>query len=179
MTDVGGGSVENSTRYSLARISLRWMVRECFKTKTGIMFDSQRLRRLGLDPTTLHPFVTPRPPALSVDSAMMIRSGPLRPPLKERLVSAIRRLKLPTGSEDEAHASALHEEYRPIGTEEEEELRDALSPIYDQLKCSRSWWILEVIPMKFRHQHQEGGDKWVSQFKYVELLFLFSAAVTD
>ncbi|KAK0243595.1 hypothetical protein EDD85DRAFT_804498 [Armillaria nabsnona] len=160
---VGGGSVQNSTRYSLARISLRWMVRECFKTKTGIMFDSQRLRLLGLDPTTLHPFVTPRPPALSVDSAMMIRSSPPRPPLKEWLVSAIRRLTLPTGSEDEAHASALHEEYRPIGTEEEEELRDALSPIYDQLKCSRSWWILEVIPMVFRHQ--KGDDKWVSRFR--------------
>ncbi|PBK59689.1 hypothetical protein ARMSODRAFT_1071279 [Armillaria solidipes] len=163
--DVGGGSVKNSTRYSLARISLRWMIRECFKTKTGIMFDSQRLRLLGLDPTTLHPFVTPRPPALSVDSAMMIRSGPPKPPLKQRLVSAIRRRTLPSdmpGPEDEAHASALLEEYRPIGTEEEEELRDALSPIYDQLKRSRSWWILEVIPMEFRHQ--KGDDKWVSWF---------------
>ncbi|PBK58558.1 hypothetical protein ARMSODRAFT_1028161 [Armillaria solidipes] len=159
--DVGGGSVKNSTRNSLARISLRWMVRECFKTKTGIMFDSQRLRVLGLDPTTLHPFVTPRPPALSVDSAMMILSGPPRPPLKQRLVSAICRRTLPTCPENEAHASALLEEYRPIGTEEEEELRDALSPMYDQLKCSRSWWILEVIPMEFWHQK---GDKWVSRF---------------
>ncbi len=137
------------------------------------MFDSQRLRLLGLDPTTLHPFVTPRPPVLSVDSAMMIRSGPPRPPLKERLVSAIRRRTLRTAPEDEVHASAL----RPIGTEEEEELRDALSPIYDQLKRSRSWWILEVIPMVFRHQEED--DNWESRFVYVELLFLFGVAVTD
>ncbi|KAK0474468.1 hypothetical protein EDD18DRAFT_239528 [Armillaria luteobubalina] len=163
--DVGGGSVNNSTRYSLARISLRWMIRECFKTKTGIMFDSQQLRLLGLDPTTLHPFVTPRPPALSVDSVMMIRTGPPKPPLKQKLVSAFRRRTLPSDTPvpvDEAHANALLEEYRPIGTEEEEELRDALSPIYDQLKRSRSWWILEVIPMEFRHQ--KGDDKWVSWF---------------
>ncbi|KAK0477484.1 hypothetical protein EDD18DRAFT_1378198 [Armillaria luteobubalina] len=149
--------VNNSTRYSLARISLRWMIRECFKTKTGIMFDSQQLRLLGLDPTTLHPFVTPRPPALSVDSVMMIRTGPPKLPLKQKLVSAFRRRTLPSDTPvpvDEAHANALLEEYRPIGTEEEEELRDALSPIYDQLKRSRSWWILE-----------KGDDKWVSWFR--------------
>ncbi|KAG9085358.1 hypothetical protein FRC07_013392, partial [Ceratobasidium sp. 392] len=33
-TDVGGGSVKNGERYSLARISLRWMVRQCFKCDT-------------------------------------------------------------------------------------------------------------------------------------------------
>lgn len=162
--DVGGGSVKNSTRYSLARISLRWMIRECFKTNTGIMFDSQRLRQLGLDPTTLYPFVTPRPPALPVESAM-IRTGSPKPPLRQRLVSAFRHRKSLSGrpgSEGEAHAAALLAEYRPIGTEEEEELQDALSPIYDQLKRSKSWWILEVIPMEFRHQ--KGDDKWASWF---------------
>lgn len=34
-TDVGGGSVKNGERYSLARISLRWMIRQCFKCDTG------------------------------------------------------------------------------------------------------------------------------------------------
>ena len=37
------------------------MVRECFKTKTGIMFDPSRLRRIGLDPATLYPEVLKRP----------------------------------------------------------------------------------------------------------------------
>lgn len=32
--DVGGGSVPNDTPHSLARIPLRWMVRECFLAKT-------------------------------------------------------------------------------------------------------------------------------------------------
>ncbi|KAK0492996.1 hypothetical protein EDD18DRAFT_1289898 [Armillaria luteobubalina] len=136
MIDVGGGSLNNSTRYSLARMSLRWMIRECL-TETGIMFDSQRLRLLDLDPTTLHPFVTPRPPALSVDSAMMIRAGIPKPPVKQKLVSAFHRRTLPSHTpvpKDEAHANALVKEYWPIGTEEEEEPWDALSPIYDQLR---------------------------------------------
>ncbi|KAF8190873.1 hypothetical protein BJ912DRAFT_1142659 [Pholiota molesta] len=32
--------------------------------------------------------------------------------------------------------------------EEQHELLDALSPIYDQLSMSRSWWILEILPFK-------------------------------
>jgi hypothetical protein len=29
-----------------------------------------------------------------------------------------------------------------------EELQDALSPIYDQLKMVRFWWLLEVLPLR-------------------------------
>jgi hypothetical protein len=36
--DVGGGSVRNFTRHSLARVPLRWMVREIFKANPGILF---------------------------------------------------------------------------------------------------------------------------------------------
>ncbi|KIN92623.1 hypothetical protein M404DRAFT_810028, partial [Pisolithus tinctorius Marx 270] len=36
--DVGGGAVKNGARHSLSRISLRWMIRECFKARTGILF---------------------------------------------------------------------------------------------------------------------------------------------
>ncbi|KAG7443853.1 uncharacterized protein BT62DRAFT_921521 [Guyanagaster necrorhizus] len=43
-----------------------------------------------------------------------------------------------------------------------EELQDALSVIYDQLKCSKSWWILEIIPMAFRQQKE--NEEWVSWF---------------
>ncbi|KAF8182360.1 hypothetical protein BJ912DRAFT_928707, partial [Pholiota molesta] len=76
--DVGGGSVSNKTRHSLARITLRWIVRECFKTKTGILFNSAALRDIGLDPCTLYPTVTPRPPPLSAASHA-IRIPPARP----------------------------------------------------------------------------------------------------
>ncbi|KAG8732832.1 hypothetical protein FRC11_010666 [Ceratobasidium sp. 423] len=64
-TDVGGGSVKNGERYSLARISLRWMIRQCFKCDTGIMFHSNLLEDVGLSPETLWPEVLPRPPAIT------------------------------------------------------------------------------------------------------------------
>ncbi|KAL5496039.1 hypothetical protein ACEPAH_3132 [Sanghuangporus vaninii] len=45
--DVGGGSVPNSRRHSLSRISLRWMIRECFRMNTGITFNKQMLADIG------------------------------------------------------------------------------------------------------------------------------------
>jgi hypothetical protein len=52
-------------RYSLARFTLRWMVRECFKADTGIIFDSSTLQELlGMDPYSLYPYITSRPPPL-------------------------------------------------------------------------------------------------------------------
>ena len=50
-------------------------------------------------------------------------------------------------------------------TEEEEDLADALSPIFDQLSLKKGWWPLEVIPM--RHRMQKEDDKWVTEVTYV------------
>ncbi|KXN83389.1 hypothetical protein AN958_01526 [Leucoagaricus sp. SymC.cos] len=133
--DVGGGAVSNKTRHSLARIPLRWMVRECFKAGTGIMFHSEALREIGLDPSTLYPFVTPRPPLLSID------------PEKHKI--------------PEVHAQ--HPEAPPpfLGSEEEEEFHDALSPAYDQLKIKKAWWILEILPLYL--SYQRGDNEWVTR----------------
>ncbi|KAK0485468.1 hypothetical protein EDD18DRAFT_1026076, partial [Armillaria luteobubalina] len=144
---VGGGSVQNSTRYSLSRIPLRWMVRECFKAETGILFDSERLRLTGLDRATLYPSVMPRPPAVSVGSSV-IPTGQTKVSLSQRITSLFRRPPLPVSDEGQACAQEASIEELPIGTEEEEELRDALSLIYDQLNISKSWWILELIPLE-------------------------------
>ncbi|KAL5633665.1 hypothetical protein ACGC1H_005769 [Rhizoctonia solani] len=82
-TDVGGGSVKNGERYSLARISLRWMVRQCFKCDTGIMFHSNQLEDIGLSPESLWPKVMPRPPPItSLDE--ILKSVPPTPPFTER-----------------------------------------------------------------------------------------------
>ncbi|KAI5998208.1 hypothetical protein EDD15DRAFT_2572829 [Pisolithus albus] len=67
-SDVGGGSVASSTRYSLARIPLRWMIREIFKTNVGILFHRSMFQQIGMDPSTLYPGVVPRPPAIPMDS---------------------------------------------------------------------------------------------------------------
>ena len=68
--DVGGGSVRNGTRHSLSRIPLRWMIRQCFETKSGIIFDKDMLKSVvGLDADTLYPVVKPRPARLHPQGA--------------------------------------------------------------------------------------------------------------
>ncbi|KAF8174236.1 hypothetical protein BJ912DRAFT_990493 [Pholiota molesta] len=155
--DVGGGSVSNKTRHSLARITLRWIVRECFKTKTGILFNSAALRDIGLDPCTLYPTVTPRPPPLSAASHA-IRIPPARP-IPIRPHAFLKKKKQP-----HPEVQVLLEAARMpfLGSEEEEELHDALSPKYDQLKLKKLWWVLEILPLRLRYQR--GDNQWVSYF---------------
>lgn len=55
----------NEVRNKLARIPLRWMIRQCFLLNTGIIFHVELLKKIGLDPTSLYPVVKPRPPPIS------------------------------------------------------------------------------------------------------------------
>ncbi|KAF8996538.1 hypothetical protein BDQ17DRAFT_1429685 [Cyathus striatus] len=152
--DVGGGSVSNKTRYSLARIPLRWMIRECFKTGSGIMFDSESLKTIGLDPSTLYPFVTPRPPPASLGTNKIEKHPAVPIPL--RLQARLKKKdKIPELNPESKHVPP------PFLSEEDEEIRDALSPKYDQLKLKKTWWILEIIPMQLRYQR--GDDKWITK----------------
>lgn len=50
-------------------------------------------------------------------------------------------------------------------TEEEEDLADALCPIYDQLEIAKGWWTLELIPMMQRYQ--KPNNEWVDALVYV------------
>lgn len=174
--DVGGGSVSNKTRYSLARISLRWMIRECFKTDTGIMFDCEGLRKLGLDPSSLYPLVTPRPPAIPVGNAVFQELTSTPPSwirrLFDRIVGKILAPPDPVSSTASTPIDATKDDTQ-VGTEEEEDLKDALSPIYDQLEIQPAWWILELLPLRLRYQR--GDSSWVS---YIGFVFLMSGFKT-
>ncbi|KAI6024564.1 hypothetical protein EDC04DRAFT_2573941 [Pisolithus marmoratus] len=123
--DVGGGSVMSGTRNSLARIPLRWMIREIFKASVGILFHGSMFQQIGMDPSTLYPHVVPRPPAV-LNDPMYVHHGP-----DVKFVS-----------------------------EEIEDLNDALSPIYDQLKIAPSWWLLELLPLLRRYPRESDGA-WV------------------
>ncbi|EEB95002.1 hypothetical protein MPER_06095, partial [Moniliophthora perniciosa FA553] len=138
---IGGGSVDNETKPNLARIPLRWMIRECFKTNTGIMFHADLIREVGMDPGALYPNVKPRPPALPINpDKHLIQYVPTK--------SILARL---TRSQKEIHLtnfSGSTSTLERARTEEELELADALSPIYDQLSLKWFWWILEFWPIK-------------------------------
>lgn len=49
-------------------------------------------------------------------------------------------------------------------SEELEDLNDALSPIYDQLKIAPCWWIPEMLPQKLWYRREE-DDKWVTHIR--------------
>ncbi|KAF8066486.1 hypothetical protein FPV67DRAFT_1781048 [Lyophyllum atratum] len=138
--DVGGGSVDNGTPHTLARITLRWMIRECFKSETGIMFTTEGLRGAGLDPASLYPYVQKRPPPLPV-TGLQLQQIPSAKTQKLQHFADVDNLV-------DIHMS-----------EEDHELHDAMSPIYDQLSLAWFWWLLELIPMKQHFQKSE-DDSW-------------------
>ncbi|KAI0278629.1 hypothetical protein BGY98DRAFT_916781 [Russula aff. rugulosa BPL654] len=135
-SDIGGGSVPNGTRNSLPRIPLRWMIRQCFLANTGIQFYRKTLKHIGLDPTSLFPFVTTRPPALETSASCVA----------EARASTYCSNPPQVTLNDQAQASPIAA--CTFKSEEHEELLDALSPLYDQLDLSKAWWILEILPLR-------------------------------
>lgn len=122
------------------------------------MFNSHTLTNIGLDPSTLYPVVTPRPPAFPVGPSHRIQKPPAAPiPINIRALSK-KKEKQPDLLKDLGCEELLR-------TEEEEELYDALSPKYDQLSIKKFWWILEILP--FVHTRQSEQGNWVRHFMYV------------
>ncbi|KAF7293898.1 DUF2235 domain-containing protein [Mycena chlorophos] len=160
--DVGGGSVSNETTTNLARIPLRWMIRECFRANSGIMFDCAGLRAVGLDPDTLYPFVKPRPPPLEVPRGSELRVLDVR--TAERASSGAKGDDVDADADTDADAGTEESEQpaaaHPYKTEEEHDLLDTLSPVYDQLSLAWFWWVLEILPLKQRYQR--GDNQWVT-----------------
>ncbi len=141
--------MRNEVRNNLARISLRWMVRECFKLKTGILFERKMFSFIGMDPDVVWPEVKPRP-------APILKFSGNPPPATRPFLNVIGE-------------NGLVEEDNTFVNEEEEELADSRSPINDMLKIGKSWWILEFVPQKIRFQKDD--DTWTSQLSCVSVSF--------
>ncbi|KDQ11182.1 hypothetical protein BOTBODRAFT_35481 [Botryobasidium botryosum FD-172 SS1] len=60
--DVGGGSVADPVQ--LSRISLAWMIKQCHLTGSGIHFEMDAIRELGIDPETFELRSSPLPNSL-------------------------------------------------------------------------------------------------------------------
>jgi hypothetical protein len=134
------------------------MIRQCFKVKTGIQFHLESFKDIGLDPTTLFPIVTDRPRALEPSASAI---ADVKASLK---VSAHVAEPSDATLTDETHATPTAAS--TFKSEEDEELLDALCPIYDQLKLAKAWWILEIIPLRHRVQNRH-DMKWKSYSQYV------------
>jgi hypothetical protein len=129
------------------------MIRQCFLANTGIQFHRESFKEIGLDVNTLYPIVLDRPPALKASAA-------------DAAEASVSHTADPTDGTliDEVQASPIAAS--TFKSEEDEELSDALSPIYDELKVSRGWWILEILPMRFSQQNREDAS-WKSYLGYV------------
>lgn len=108
------------------------------------MFNGKLLTKIGMDPSTLYPRVLPRPDPITFQRADRSRIA----------------------SHDDSGVVTVVDE-KLILTEEEEDLADILSPINDELSRSKSWWFLEIIPLKHRYQKKDGN--WVWRTRYVRL----------
>jgi hypothetical protein len=138
--------VKNGTRHTLARIPLRWMIRECFIEQTGIIFDEHMINQVGLDINSIYK----APEALS--------SAGHRLPVPERFTWTTPFLwawnKVP-----QIRALPPRDEWIFKG-EAQEELEDALSPIYDQLAMHLYWapveWIYRKSPPRVHPCRRRG-----------------------
>ena len=131
--------MKNGTRHSLARIPLRWMIRECFKVKTGIIFDAHMVKNeVGL---VIEPNLTV--PILGSHSSIGKKLA------VEEHKSLWRRLKeaynwiMPKKEDSKKEDSSLKGFIS--NTEPEEELGDALSPIYDQFDRGLRWKFMDYF----------------------------------
>jgi hypothetical protein len=156
--DIGGGSVPNGTRHNLARIPLRWMIRQCFILRTGILFHKNMFKDIGMDPDTVYPHVIPRPPAVPYTTECLAH-----------------KYDEPFNFAKNYKETVKFKE--PFINEEEEDLLDSLAPIYDQLKMARGWWVLEVLPNKTHYQKED--DSWTHARGYVDSHFGRLASVAQ
>lgn len=142
------------------------MIRECFKVYAGIIFDAHMLKHeVGLDVDSI--FVAPK----SLSPATLHLAGPDPAELhglslRHIPVAIISALGSPFRwiwgklSALRRHSSpqvvfTLEQERFVSEGEAQEELNDALSPVYDQLKKHTYWKIMEWIPWIIKKQSAE------------------------
>jgi hypothetical protein len=162
-TDVGGGSVKNEKidEGSLARIPLRWMVRQCFECNTGIIFDAVQLQKIGLRITqseegllTLSK-VPPRMPGIGpvqrapdvsfFKTLLYIIFAPFL-----LLAKLFKRSKPLTAPEELLEPGKLLEQDEDYEAIEEE--KDARASINDQMNAKVLWRIFEWMPWRIKKQ---------------------------
>ncbi|KAI1160795.1 hypothetical protein F5B18DRAFT_487154 [Nemania serpens] len=146
--DIGGGAVQNESRHMLSRIPLRWMIRQCFDCNTGILFDMARLAEQGLDVVNLWPeYQELTKPTVSPSPRLMTKYN-------RKILSPIQRrsIFLPIGHKDYSidDAPTTEDLNYVLPSESDEDHFDAMELPNDQLKIAKSWWILELWPVKIR-----------------------------
>ena len=154
-SDVGGGAVRDTVRYSLGDISLRWMVKQVILSQCGIRFDAAALRRADINVSTIF-LANPTQQTVgqlwrrkSEAEAVTVSSGLLTPPGGDGGGGGI----ILKGKEND-----VEEQVCP------QEPEDFLTDAHDKLKSQPWWWFLDLMPMYFTRQEADG--RWKSRWGY-------------
>ncbi|KAI0699326.1 hypothetical protein C8T65DRAFT_659921 [Cerioporus squamosus] len=157
-SDVGGGAVTDDTKISLSDITLRWMVREVVLAQCGIAFDQAALVRAKI------------PDAIFTGTGMLLSKAALT--TREGATLAAKDGSLPSQSDpatpgtgpqpqdpaaDPSSGSGSGSDSDPLGVG-----GAALQPIHDELQLTKSWWLLEILPLTY--QYQDANGKWVTKW---------------
>ncbi|TFK69782.1 hypothetical protein BDN72DRAFT_767566 [Pluteus cervinus] len=158
--DIGGGSHTNKIKESLSYIPLRWMIKECFVTRTGIMFDNSYLITLGFDLDILATKLS----HLDIDlEAFHLDSDAIAQLTAERKNRALWEdpSAPPPTYTNENPMRGLRPKRHAVGLplKHTRDYIDGLAGIWDQLVLAKGWWALEYIPMLSAIQ-DEAGDWW-------------------
>lgn len=153
-SDVGGSAVPDTVRYSLADISLRWMVKQVILSQCGIRFDPTALRKADIDVTTI------------------VLAGPTQPAARNPEAEVGSSLQVePASPGGDGSSEPMLPKGKGRNVEEQSWPReeDVLADIHDQMLVKPIWWLLEFLPMKFIWQDRNGV--WKSRWGYVLIEF--------
>lgn len=148
-SDVGGGSVANTVRDSLANIPLQWMVKQVILSQCGIKFDDAALRKARIDISAVVPIVLAQ---MTPDNTIEAEVGdvaetpvaPQSPPNEEGDREDIPRRRRPI---------------RDVTAQHWPREQDVVADIHDQLRLNPAWWLLEILPAIFAWQNPDGTWK--------------------
>ncbi|KAM6494621.1 Uncharacterized alpha/beta hydrolase domain (DUF2235) domain containing protein [Amanita muscaria] len=137
--DVGGGSHIATRSSSLSFISLRWMIKECILSETGIMFDLKYLKDdLNFD----------------FDGLISNKTEKQNPIMQD---NELKEYQLKARDPKQAYFDTL-----PIPMQQPRysmHALDILADIFDQLVLCWLWWMVEVVPMLYTYQDHHGN--WI------------------
>ncbi|KAF8723155.1 hypothetical protein AX14_009515 [Amanita brunnescens Koide BX004] len=151
-SDVGGGSHTTKRNHSLSFIPLRWMIKECILTKTGIQFDMEYLRdSLDFD---FHELVTEMEEKdMKIEDLGQAYQG-IENYAQESFEQAQERqerAKAKAETQSDSPQTHVHG-FRHY-------IHDVIDTIFDQLLLVWFWWILEFLPMLSTYQDLQGN--WI------------------
>jgi len=148
-TDVGGGSVLNTTEYSLANVTMRWMLNEIIAADTGILFTEDALRNSpAFDVLT----VTATDPVPKNRSKLQDMGGSNA--TDETAYSTATAKRPPDGSQLTQRVGSDGKTI--VSVQETSVEKDSTTPLVDALAGWTPYWILEYIPMRVRRQDAQG-----------------------